>query len=124
MEETPNTLSLWEGIFTGGPIIVALHLCMVIGFGIAVGLAFRRSGSVLAFACSVLPFACGAFAMWVGILGYISIFPSFFSGLYDGDAVEGLHLLQRPFFIGTGLSVVALIVHSIARALSRNARNS
>ena len=121
MEEPATTVSLLEGIFHSGPIIVALHGGMVATFCTAVALSVRRVGTLLAFACSMVPFALGALAMWIGILGYVSIFPSFFSGLYDGNAVEGLHTLQRPFFLGTALSVIALMVYFIARARHSNA---
>lgn len=123
MKAPTDTTSLWQGIIIGGPIIMALHLCMAVCFAVSIVLAFRRTGTVAAFAFAVSPFIFGALGMWFGILGHIAIFPSFSSGLYDGDPVSGLRILQRPFFIGAGLSSAALIVYFLARALLPNARN-
>ncbi|MEP6672230.1 MAG: hypothetical protein ABJF10_23910 [Chthoniobacter sp.] len=124
MKEPAHTLSLWQGMVVSGPVILTLHLCMAVFFAAAVVVAFRRSGSVGAFACALAPFLFGTVAMWMGVRGHISMAPEFSSGLYDGDPRESLHLLQRPFFIGSGLSAVALVVYFFARAFRPEARHA
>jgi hypothetical protein len=101
---------------------MALHLFMIIGFSLAVALSFRRSGSLASFACSIAPFILGAIAMWFGILCFAEIVPSFSSGLYDGDPLSTLQMIQQPFFIGSGLSLVALVIYFLTRAHHTNPR--
>ena len=122
MKAPAHTLSLWQGMVVGGPIIMTLHLCMAVFFAVAVVVAFRRAGTVGAFACALAPFFFGTVAMWMGVRGYISMVPEISGGFYEGDPRESLHLLQRPFFIGSGLSAVALAVYFSARAFRPKAR--
>ena len=122
--EQPISIPLWDGIVVGGPIILALHLCIFASFAFAVRFAFRVPGTVAAFAWSLAPFIFGAVAMWFGVLGYTAVVPSFFSGLYDGDPTFGIRLLQRPFFFGAGLSLVAVVIYFLARARHPNTRNA
>jgi hypothetical protein len=122
MEEPAHTLSPWQGIVVGGPIIMALHWCMAIFFCVAVVLAFRRTGTLMAFACCLAPFFFGTVALWIGVVGHTAMYPEFSGGLYDGDPREHLRLMQRPFFIGTGLSSVAFLVFFLARKLVPDTR--
>ncbi|MDR3403374.1 MAG: hypothetical protein P4L99_12825 [Chthoniobacter sp.] len=122
MEEPAHTTSLWQGIVVGGPILMALHWCMAILFCAAVVLAFRRTGTLTAFACCLAPFFFGTVALWIGVVSHTAMFPEFSGGLYDGDPRENLRLMQRPFFIGTGLSSVAFLVFFFARRLRPKVR--
>lgn len=118
----PDPILFWEGVLVGGPILIALHVFMIVSFAFAIHLAFRRAGTVATFACSLLPFISGAFAMWVGVLGYAAIVPTFVSGLYDGDPTYGIRLAQRPFLLGFGLSAVAVLVYCLGRGRSIGSR--
>jgi hypothetical protein len=120
MEEPNSMPSFWHGVVMGGPLVMALCLFMAITFCLALVFSFRRPGSVAAFACSVAPFMFGAAALWLGVVGVLAV-----SGvMYEGGTVERLRLVQRPFFLGSGLSFVAFIVYSLARALNAKTRNA
>jgi hypothetical protein len=121
MEEPNSMPSFWHGIAEGGPLVMALCLSMVISFCLALVFSFRRPGSVAAFACSGAPFVFGAAALWLGVVGVLAVISGV---MYEGGTVERLRLVQRPFFLGTGLSCVAFIVYSFARALNSKTRNA
>lgn len=116
MDELANADFLWNGIKQGGPVIVALHWLMLIGFGLAIVLSIRRAGSLQAFACTLLPFAFGAFATCFGVLSFTVIIPELSNSMYEGDPLRVIPLIQRPFFIGNALSLIALVNYFFTRA--------
>src|SRR5688572_21596798 len=90
----PDPISFWQGVVESGLIVLVLYLGMIVSFAFAIRFALRRAGSVIAFACSMLPFIFGAFAMWVGVLALVAIAPMIVSGLYDGDPTYAVRLAQ------------------------------
>ena len=65
---------------------------------------------------SSAPYACGSPSL--------ALCPLCVVASYEGDPTIALLDIQRPFFIGSSLSLVAIAVYFVARALNSNTRNA
>lgn len=97
-----------ESIGMSGPILGSLYLFMLLGFALSLILAFRRRGSLAAFAASLSPFVFGATAMWISFFGFAQVTSS---SMYEGDYRRDVRRMQRPFSVGLGMSAVCLLVY-------------
>ena len=117
----PPLPSYWQGILDGGPVIMTLHLCMLVCFTLSILMSVRQAGTFTAFTLSVAPFFFGAVAMWLGTVGLLFVMTH---SLEARDWPPIIRVLQRPFYLGGGLSTVALISHFFTRAFYSKSRNA
>jgi hypothetical protein len=114
-----HQISLWDSILQGGPIFVALHGLMLLGFVAAILFSIRNPRSVSAFACCISPFVFGALAVWIGI---IALHAAAIRGgrHFPLQIPEELALLHRPFLMGSGLTLVAFTVQFMMRLVRKD----
>lgn len=112
--------AFWQTIVEGGPIIVALHFFMLVCFIASLRWSVSHVGGTASLLLAVGPFVFGSIAMWLAIVGLLAVM----GGQYEGDLSVALCYVQRPFFLGSGFSAVAVTVHLIARASKFNNRNA
>ena len=107
-------LGYWAGIVTGGPIFVALHLLIVLTFVAAIVATLRHASALVSVSLSIAPFVFGSIAMWFGIWALDDAARSLH---FEGDVFRVLPALPRPFYLGFILTVGALILPYLLRAL-------
>jgi hypothetical protein len=122
VEDYAPSFSLWEGISRVGPIFVALHGLMLIGFAAAILFSIRNPRSVSTFAWCISPFVFGALAVWIGIFGLSAA--ATVGGYYFSPQIpEELALLRRPFLMGSGLTFITFTAQFLMR-LARKDRTT
>ena len=99
----------------GGPLYIGLHLLMLVAAIVAVVLTVRDPRSLSAWFFSLLPFAFGATAMWLHVLGLTAVTKAV--GGYEGNLAQQLSELPRPFYLGCAMSAVLLLIVMVLRRI-------